>query len=79
MLPTTILIDQRPRCVVRPTDMKDLQRFLRNAKQYLLAESGAGEISFREANELERARWLDALTLHRTWGGGEDDFFGLPL
>ena len=24
MLPTTILIDEAPRCVVRPNDMKDL-------------------------------------------------------
>ena len=30
MLPTTILIDQVPRCVVRPTDAKALQRFIRN-------------------------------------------------
>jgi len=32
MLPTTILIDETPRCVVRPTDMKDLTRFIRNGK-----------------------------------------------
>ena len=37
MLPTTILIDEAPRCVVRPTDTKDLNRFIRNGKGFLLA------------------------------------------
>ena len=35
MLPTTILVDDMPRCVVRPNDTKDLNRFLRNGRAYL--------------------------------------------
>jgi hypothetical protein len=38
MLPTTILIDDAPRCVVRPTDAKDLNRFIRIGRSFLLAE-----------------------------------------
>ena len=33
MLPQTILVDEVPRCVVRPTDKKDLDRFIRNSQQ----------------------------------------------
>ncbi len=79
MLPTTILIDDVPRCVVRPTDNKDLQRFLRNGKSYLLAEKPEGRISHRLATETESAKWQGGLALHRAWGGGEEEFFGLPL
>ena len=32
MVPMTILVDDAPKCVVRPNDMKGLQRFLRNGK-----------------------------------------------
>jgi hypothetical protein len=39
MLPTTILVDEAPRCVVRPNDVKDLNRFIRNGKTFLLAEN----------------------------------------
>jgi hypothetical protein len=79
MLPTTILIDDTPRCVVRPTDNKDLQRFLRNGKGYLLADKPDGRISHRLANEAESVKWRSALALHRAWGGTEEEFFGLPL
>ncbi|RTL48718.1 MAG: hypothetical protein EKK40_16930 [Bradyrhizobiaceae bacterium] len=79
MLPTTILIDDTPRCVVRPTDTKDLNRFLRNAKALLLAERPEGKITHRTANEAENGRWRDGLALHTAWGGAEEDFFGLPL
>ena len=51
MLPTTIVVDDKPRCVVRPNDMKALQRFLRNGKTYLLAENPTGAVSFRAASE----------------------------
>jgi hypothetical protein len=79
MLPTTILIDDTPRCVVRPTDNKDLQRFLRNGKSFLLAERPEGRISHRLANEAESVKWQSGLALHRAWGGTEEEFFGLPL
>ena len=79
MLPTTILIDQVPRCVVRPTDAKALQRFIRNAKEYLLAGNPDGTVSHRNADDAESAKWRDALALHTAWGGAEDDYFGLPL
>lgn len=79
MMPTTILVDEAPRCVVRPVDTKDLGRFLRNARAYLLAQAPEGRISHRTASEAELARWRDALALHRAWGGEEEDFFGIPL
>ncbi len=79
MLPTTIVIDDKPRCVVRSNDMKDLQRFLRNGKAYLLADNPAGAISFRGASEDETEKWRNALALHKAWSGAEEDFFGVPL
>jgi hypothetical protein len=79
MLPTTILIDEAPRCVVRPTDIKDLNRFIRNGKTYLLADNPSGKITHRNADEAELARWRNALALHKAWGGADEDFFGVPL
>jgi hypothetical protein len=79
MLPTTILVDAAPRCVVRPNDMKDLNRFIRNGKTYLLAENSIGTISHRNANELEAVKWHNGLALHKAWGGADEDFFGIPL
>jgi hypothetical protein len=79
MVPTTILIDDIPRCVVRPTDMKDLNRFIRNGKPYLLAENPDGKIAHRNASETEAAKWRNALALHKAWGGAEEEYFGTPL
>jgi len=79
MLPTTILVDDAPRCVVRPVDMKDLIRFLRNGRPYLLAERPEGRLSHREAAAAEAAKWHSAFALHRAWGGEEEGFFGTPL
>ena len=79
MLPTTIVIDDKPRCVVRPNDMKDLQRFLRNGKAYLLADNPTGAIGFRGATEEEAIKWRSAFALHKAWSGGEEEFFGVPL
>jgi hypothetical protein len=79
MLATTILIDDAPRCVVRPTDMKDLTRFIRNGKQYLLADNPGGKIAHRNASEDEAEKWRNALALHKAWGGNDEDFFGTPL
>lgn len=79
MLPTTILIDDQPRCVVRPTDTKDLNRFIRNGKSFLLAEKPVGKITHRAATELEQSRWRDAFALHKAWGGDDEGFFGVPL
>lgn len=79
MLPTTILVDDAPRCVVRPTDTKDLSRFIRNAKAYLLAATPDGTISHRHADDAETVKWRDAYALHTAWGGSDEDFFGTPL
>lgn len=79
MLPTTILIDEAPRCVVRPTDTKALTRFIRNGKDYLLAENPNGKITHRNASDTEAMRWQNALLLHKAWGGDDEDFFGIPL
>jgi len=79
MLPTTILVDEAPRCVVRPNDVKDLNRFIRNGKIFLLAENSAGKITHRSADETELAKWKNGLALHKAWGGADEDFFGIPL
>jgi hypothetical protein len=79
MLPTTILIDETPRCVVRPTDTKDLNRFIRNGKSYLLAQNPNGKITHRNADGAELVRWQSALALHKAWGGADEEFFGIPL
>ncbi|MGA8172648.1 MAG: hypothetical protein WB816_17695 [Methylocystis sp.] len=79
MLPTTILIDENPRCVVRPTDTKDLTRFLRNGKAFLLAERPVGKITYRAATDAEQTRWREAYALHKAWGGEDEGFFGVPL
>lgn len=79
MLPTTILIDDRPKCVVRPTDNKALNRFLRNARGYLLADKPTGTISHRSASDDELAKWRSAFDLHKAWGGDDEAFFGVPL
>ena len=79
MLPTTILIDEAPRCVVRPNDTKDLKRFLRNAKGFLLAERPDGRITHRNANEEESQKYKTALALHKACGGEDENFFGTPL
>ncbi len=79
MLPTTILIDDAPRCVVRPTDTKDLSRFIRNGKGFLLAEKPDGRITHRPADAVEMSKWQTGLALHKAWGGAEEEFFGLPL
>ena len=79
MLATTILVDDTPCCVVRPTDRKALERFIRNGKSFLLAENAAGKVSHRGADEREAAIWQRAFDLHRAWGGDEEGFFGTPL
>jgi hypothetical protein len=79
MLPTTILVDETPVCVVRPTDRKDLERFIRNGKSYLLAENREGRITHRDADPTEAAKWHKAFALHQAWGGGAEGFFGVPL
>ncbi len=75
----TILVDEKPKCVVRPNDMRGLQRFLRNGKSWLLAEQSEGDVSYREADEREKQVWRSASDLHRAWGGDDEDFFGVPL
>jgi len=79
LVPMTILVDDKPKCVVRPNDMKGLQRFLRNGKPWLLAEQPEGAISHREADDEEKRIWRNAGDLHRAWGGEDEDFFGVPL
>lgn len=79
MLPTTILVDEVPRCVVRPTDKKALDRFIRNGKSFLLKPNPDGKLTYRDADETENAKWYEAFGLHKAWGGEDDAFFGIPL
>lgn len=79
MLPTTILINEKPRCVVRPTDTKALNRFIKNGKSFLLAEIPEGKITHRSADEVESEKWRSAFALHKAWGGDDEAFFGIPL
>jgi hypothetical protein len=59
--------------------MKDLKRFLRNAKGFLLAERPDGKITHRNANEDESQKYKNALALHKACGGEDENFFGTPL
>ena len=68
MLPTTILIDEAPRCVVRPTDTKDLNRFIRNGKIYLLAGSPDGKITHRNADDIEAATMAECIGAAQSLG-----------
>jgi len=52
---------------VRPNDAKDLNRFIRNGKTFLLAENSAGKITHRSADETEMEKWKNALALHKAW------------
>ncbi|MBC7163266.1 MAG: hypothetical protein H5U26_14340 [Immundisolibacter sp.] len=79
MLPTTILVDDAPRCVVRPNDAKALSRFIRSGRPFLLGKKPDGTISHRPAEAGELAKWCDALALHEACGGTEDEYFGVPL
>jgi hypothetical protein len=76
---TTILVDELPKVVVRPVDLKALNRFLRNARGYLAGGDQDARISHRLADDAETRRWRSAFDLHIAWGGGEDEFFGVPL
>ncbi|WP_034991074.1 hypothetical protein [Beijerinckia mobilis] len=79
MLPTIIMVDNVPRCVVRPTDKKDLDRFIRNAKKYLIGENEDAKVTHRPADEAESAQWYEGAALNKAWGGQEDNYFGLPI
>jgi hypothetical protein len=79
MLPTLIMVDGAPRCVIRPTDKKDLDRFCRNAKKYLLAGKEEGKVTHRPADDAESAKWKEAFDLHKAWGGADDTFIGVPI
>lgn len=79
MPPITILIDDIPRCVVRPTDQKALGRFIRNGRAYLIAGREGGVITHRDADDDEIDKWRDALALHKACGGDEEEFSGVPL
>jgi hypothetical protein len=79
MLPQVVLVDGVPKCVIRPTDKKALDRFIRNGKKWLQAGNSEAECTYRPADELETAKWKDAYALHMAWGGDEEGFFGIPL
>lgn len=79
MLPQVVLVDGVPKCVIRPTDKKDLDRFVRNAKKYLQAGNEDAKCTYRPADDAETDRWKDAFALHKAWGGADDTFFGIPL
>lgn len=79
MLPTIIMVDGVPRCVIRPNDKKDLDRFIRNAKKYLLAGNDEGKVTHRPADDAESARWREGYDLHKAWGGDDGSYIGLPI
>ncbi len=80
MVPMTILVDEAPKCVVRPNDMKALLRFLRNGKAWLLADDARRRAGLPRGRRKGTTRsGATPIDLHRAWGGDEDDFFGVPL
>jgi hypothetical protein len=79
MLPQVVLVDGVPRCVIRPTDQKSLDRFVRNGKKWLQAGNADAQCAYRPADDSERAIWKDAFELHKLSGADEESFFGVPL
>jgi len=79
MLPQVVLVDGVPRCVIRPTDQKNLDRFVRNGKKWLQAGNSEAKCTYRPADEAEIAIWKDAFALHTVAGADEESFFGIPL
>ncbi len=79
MLPQVVLVDGVPKCVIRPTDKKDLDRFVRNGKKWLQAGNEDAKCTYRQADDAETAKWKDAFALHKAWGGADETFFGIPL
>jgi hypothetical protein len=79
MLPQVVLVDGNPKCVIRPTDKKDLDRFVRNGKKWLQAGNEEAKCTYRAADDAETAIWKDAFALHKAWGGADETFFGIPL
>jgi hypothetical protein len=79
MLPQVVLVDGVPRCVIRPTDQKALDRFVRNSKKWLQAGNAEAKCTYRPADDTERAVWTDAFELHKAAGSDEESFFGIPL
>jgi hypothetical protein len=79
MLPQVVLVDSVPRCVIRPTDQKSLDRFVRNGKKWLLAGNADAKCTYRPADDAETAIWKDAFALHKVSGADEESFFGIPL
>lgn len=79
MLPQVILVDGVPRCVIRPTDQKSLDRFVRNGKKWLQGGNPEAKCTYRPADALENAIWKDAFALHKAGGADEESFFGIPL
>jgi|GEM_PF-786197 len=79
MLPQVVLVDGVPKCVIRPTDKKDLDRFVRNGKKWLQAGNEEAKCTYRPADDAETATWKDAFALHKAWGGADETFFGIPL
>jgi len=79
MLPQVVMVDGVPKCVIRPTDKKDLDRFVRNGKKWLQAGNEDAKCTYRGADDAETAIWKDAFALHKAWGGADETFFGIPL
>jgi len=79
MLPQVVMVDGVPNCVIRPTDKKDLDRFVRNAKKWLQAGNEDAKCTYRNADDAETAMWKHAFGLHKAWGGADETFFGIPI
>jgi hypothetical protein len=79
MLPQVVMVDGVPRCVIRPTDQKALDRFVRNSKKWLQAGNSEGKCTYRPADATETAVWKDAFELHKAAGADDESFFGIPL
>jgi hypothetical protein len=79
MLPQVVMVDGVPRCVIRPTDQKALDRFVRNSRKWLQAGNSEGKCTYRPADSTETAVWKDAFELHKAAGADDESFFGIPL
>ncbi len=80
MLPQVVLVDGVPKCVIRPTDKKDLDRFVRNGKKWLQAGNEEAKCTYRAARRC-RDRHMEETPSRciRPGAAADETFFGIPM
>jgi hypothetical protein len=70
---TTIDNNGNPWIICSPNDQFELDRFIQ-----ISASMASGELTHRDADQLEASKFSVARAAHVTQGGNHDLFFGIP-